>query len=195
MKKFIVRRDVPGVGAVSRRDWTERAARTNELIAKELSPELQWVESQIGADRAYCIYFATSADVVRRHSELAGIPGAFDRRDHNGRRAQRRSRRNRDGQSPDACDLRRRRRLFRTRHLWGSGRVPDDERSTPSIRREEHECSMSAAEPVHRPCPLRNALGRTGMSSEWTSQHPSSFSRARKRPQANSTTSNFESLT
>ena len=74
MKKFIVRRDVPGIGAASRQNWTDRAARTNALIAREFGPDLQWVESQIGADRAYCIYYATSAGVVRRHSELAGLP-------------------------------------------------------------------------------------------------------------------------
>ncbi|MEM7306128.1 MAG: nickel-binding protein [Planctomycetota bacterium] len=74
MRKFIVRRDIRGIGAVSRREWAERADRTNELIARELSPELVWVESQVGADRAYCTYYAKSEEVVRRHSELAGLP-------------------------------------------------------------------------------------------------------------------------
>lgn len=73
MKKYLVRRDIPSIGAASREQWAERAARSNGVIA-ELSPRLQWVESFICNDTAYCLYLATDPDVVRRHSDLVGYP-------------------------------------------------------------------------------------------------------------------------
>ncbi|MCG8409156.1 MAG: DUF4242 domain-containing protein [Phycisphaerales bacterium] len=73
MKKYIVRRDIPSIGRVSQEQWAERAARSNSVIT-ELSPHLQWVESFICDHTAYCLYLATSADVVRRHSELMDCP-------------------------------------------------------------------------------------------------------------------------
>lgn len=75
LKKFIVRRDVPLIGATPPEQWACNAARANRIVA-EMSPDLIWLESIICDDTAYCVYFATDADVVRRYSERVGFPAS-----------------------------------------------------------------------------------------------------------------------
>lgn len=73
LKRFIVEREIPGIGAMSQDDLCNTAGQSNEALAR-LSPKVQWAHSFLGADRAYCIYLAESADMVRRHSEIIGPP-------------------------------------------------------------------------------------------------------------------------
>ncbi len=75
MKKFIVRRDIAGIGTTNRNQWACNAARANHAIA-QLSPDIVWVRSVICDDTAYCEYFAKDAETVRRHSELVGFPAS-----------------------------------------------------------------------------------------------------------------------
>jgi hypothetical protein len=73
MKRYLIERDIPNVGSLSRAQFKELAATSNAAIVK-LSGKLQWVQSFIAADKTFCIYLAESEDVVREHSRLAGFP-------------------------------------------------------------------------------------------------------------------------
>jgi hypothetical protein len=35
---------------------------------------IQWLHSYVAGDKTFCIYLATSEEVIRRHAELSGIP-------------------------------------------------------------------------------------------------------------------------
>jgi hypothetical protein len=73
MRKFLVERDIPGIGSAERRELCAIADIDNRIVA-QLWPDIQWVTSFISNDRTYCIYLAKDEATVRRHSELAGFP-------------------------------------------------------------------------------------------------------------------------
>jgi hypothetical protein len=39
-----------------------------------MGPSIQWIESQVTADKIYCLYYATDESLIRRHAELGGFP-------------------------------------------------------------------------------------------------------------------------
>ena len=73
LKRYIVEREIPGIGAMSQIDLCNAAAKSNEALA-QLAPKVQWAHSFVGADRAFCVYLAESEDLVRRHAEISGFP-------------------------------------------------------------------------------------------------------------------------
>jgi hypothetical protein len=73
MKRYLIERDIPNVGSLSRAQYKELAVTSNAAIAK-LSGQVQWVQSFIAADGTFCIYVAESERLVREHSRLAGFP-------------------------------------------------------------------------------------------------------------------------
>jgi hypothetical protein len=73
MKRYLIERDIPNVGSLSRAQFKDLAATSNGAIVK-LAGKVQWVQSFIAADKTFCIYLAESEDVVREHSRLAGFP-------------------------------------------------------------------------------------------------------------------------
>ena len=75
LKRYLVERDIPGIGGMSIVELCGAARSSNQAIAK-LSGSIQWQHSYVAGDRSFCIYLAESEDVIRKHSELSGIPVA-----------------------------------------------------------------------------------------------------------------------
>ena len=73
MTRYLIERDIPGVGSLNRGQLKDLAATSNAAIAK-LSGKVQWVQSFIAADKTFCMYLADSEPLVREHSRLAGFP-------------------------------------------------------------------------------------------------------------------------
>ncbi len=73
MRKFIVERNIHGIGSAGRTELNSVADIDNKIIS-ELWPDIQWLTSFIADDKTYCIYLARDEATVRRHSELAGFP-------------------------------------------------------------------------------------------------------------------------
>lgn len=73
LKRYLVEREIPGIGKMSMDDLCRTAESSNQALAT-LSPKVQWTHSFLGEDRAYCIYFAEKEDLVRRHAEIIGLP-------------------------------------------------------------------------------------------------------------------------
>jgi hypothetical protein len=73
MKRYVIERDLPGVGRLSGAELKALAATSNDALAK-LSGKVQWVQSFIADDKTFCIYLADSEASVREHSRLAGFP-------------------------------------------------------------------------------------------------------------------------
>ena len=44
MKRFVIERDMPGVGAMEREQFREAAQKSNSVLA-DLAPDVQWIES------------------------------------------------------------------------------------------------------------------------------------------------------
>ena len=73
LKRFIVEREIPGVGEFEIRQLGGAAATSNEALAR-LGAQIQWVESFVAADRTFCVYLARDEAIIREHSRLSGIP-------------------------------------------------------------------------------------------------------------------------
>jgi hypothetical protein len=74
MKRFVIERDIPGIGTSTQAQFREIALASNEAVAKLAAGKVQWVHSYITADKTFCIYLGESEALVREHSRIAGFP-------------------------------------------------------------------------------------------------------------------------
>jgi hypothetical protein len=73
MKRYVIERNIPGVGKMNAAELREGARVSNEALAK-LAPRVQWVHSYFADDMTYCVYLAEDPEDIRRHAELSGFP-------------------------------------------------------------------------------------------------------------------------
>lgn len=73
MRKYVIERQIPGIGRSGPKQLGEAAEVSNEALAR-LAPDVQWVQSFVTDDATFCVYLAVDEDVVRRHAELSGFP-------------------------------------------------------------------------------------------------------------------------
>ena len=73
MPKFVIERDMPGVGRLGPTDLRD-ASRKSCAVLRELGPAVQWIHSYVTDDRIYCVYLADDEAMIRAHAEQAGFP-------------------------------------------------------------------------------------------------------------------------
>ena len=73
MPKYVIEREIPGLGEASAEDLRAVAQKSNAVLA-ELAPQVQWVQSYATQDKMYCIYVADDAESVREHARRGGFP-------------------------------------------------------------------------------------------------------------------------
>ena len=73
MKRYVIERDLPGVGRMNQGELKGAATTSNEALAK-LEGKAQWVQSFVADDKTFCIYLAEDEEAVREHSRLSGFP-------------------------------------------------------------------------------------------------------------------------
>ncbi len=73
MKRYIIERSIPGVGALGPEQLCGAAKTSNDALAK-LSPRVQWINSFLAKDKTFCVYLAEDEDVIREHAKLSGFP-------------------------------------------------------------------------------------------------------------------------
>ena len=73
LHKFVIEREIPGAGKLSAGDLQGISQKSCGVL-KEMGPQIQWVESYVCDDRIYCIYLATSAELLREHAKRGGFP-------------------------------------------------------------------------------------------------------------------------
>ena len=73
MKKYVIERDMPGVGKSSDQELKAASAKSNQVLA-ELGPRIQWQHSYVVGDKIYCVYFAENEGLIREHSKQSGFP-------------------------------------------------------------------------------------------------------------------------
>lgn len=73
MPKFLIEREVPGAGQLSRDELMAIAQRSCGVL-EQLGPQIQWVQSFVTGDRITCVYIAPNAEMVREHARLGGFP-------------------------------------------------------------------------------------------------------------------------
>jgi hypothetical protein len=73
MKRYVIERDIPGVGKLKGEQLKDAAATSNGALAK-LPGKVQWVQSYVANDKTFCVYLAESEAAVQEHARLSGFP-------------------------------------------------------------------------------------------------------------------------
>jgi hypothetical protein len=73
MPKFIIERDMPGVGKLADTDFTGAAQKSCDVL-RAMGPEVQWIQSYVTGDKIYCVYHASDEKLIREHAERSGFP-------------------------------------------------------------------------------------------------------------------------
>jgi hypothetical protein len=73
MPKYVIEREMPGVGQLPQEDIFAASKKSNEVLAS-LSPRVQWQQSYVTGDKIYCVYLADTAEDVVEHARGAGLP-------------------------------------------------------------------------------------------------------------------------
>jgi hypothetical protein len=73
MKKFIVERDIKGLGNMSKEEMQAITRKSNETL-KGMNAEYHWVESFVTNDKMYCVHIAPDEATVMEHARLGGFP-------------------------------------------------------------------------------------------------------------------------
>ena len=73
MPKFIIEREIPGAGSLTR-EQLQGISQTSCGVLKALGPQIQWIESYVTADKVYCVYIAPDEAAVREHARQGGFP-------------------------------------------------------------------------------------------------------------------------
>ncbi len=71
LRRFVIERDLPGVGGMSIVELCGAARASNQAIAK--IEGVHWVQSYVAADKTFCIYLAPDEEAIHKHAELSGI--------------------------------------------------------------------------------------------------------------------------
>ncbi len=73
LKRYVIERDIPAIGAMSILELCGAAAASNQAI-NHIGPEIQWQHTYVAGDKTFCVYLAKDEAVIQKHSELSGIP-------------------------------------------------------------------------------------------------------------------------
>jgi len=73
MKRYVIERDIAGIGDFSVTELCGAARASNQALAT-IGPRIQWLHSYVAAGKTFCVYLAESEEEIIRHGELSGIP-------------------------------------------------------------------------------------------------------------------------
>ena len=73
MPKFIIERDIPGAGKLSR-EQLQGISRKSCDVLRAMGTRVQWVESYVTDEKVYCVYIAADAELIREHAKQGGFP-------------------------------------------------------------------------------------------------------------------------
>jgi hypothetical protein len=73
MKRYVIERNLPGIGGMTREQLAAAAAKSNDALAK-LTGRVQWLESFVAGDKTFCVYLAADEAAVLEHARISGFP-------------------------------------------------------------------------------------------------------------------------
>lgn len=76
MNRYVIERDIPGVGDFNQQQLGGATETSNKALA-ELAPRVQWQHSYVTAGKTFCIYLAEDEDAIRAHASLSGFPATI----------------------------------------------------------------------------------------------------------------------
>ncbi|HUX09014.1 MAG TPA: DUF4242 domain-containing protein [Terriglobia bacterium] len=73
MPKYVIEREIPGVGKMTPEELKAISQKSCAVLRK-MGQEIQWLESYVTNDKLYCVYIAPNVASVQQHAEQGGFP-------------------------------------------------------------------------------------------------------------------------
>lgn len=73
MQRYVIEREIPGIGAMSPAELSVASATSNDAL-RSLAGRVQWEHSYVAGGRTFCIYLASDEDAIREHARISGFP-------------------------------------------------------------------------------------------------------------------------
>jgi hypothetical protein len=73
MPKYVIEREIPGIGGASSEDLMTASQKSCSVLNK-LGSDIQWIHSYVTDDKIYCVYTAPSQDLIAEHARESGFP-------------------------------------------------------------------------------------------------------------------------
>ena len=73
MKRYVIERNIPGVGQMTGEQLKAAAVSSCDALAK-LYGKAQWEHSYVTGDKTFCVYLAKDEDMIKKHAEMSGFP-------------------------------------------------------------------------------------------------------------------------
>ena len=72
MNKYVIERDISGVGKNTAEGFRKAAEVSNRAL--DALCGIQWIQSYATDDKLFCVYLAEDEEVIREHAEESGFP-------------------------------------------------------------------------------------------------------------------------
>ncbi|MGH9792994.1 MAG: DUF4242 domain-containing protein [Candidatus Acidiferrales bacterium] len=73
MPKYVIEREIPGLGTWPAKDLVGASQKSCSVLSK-LGPQIQWLESYVTGDKLYCVYISPNEEMIREHAKQGGFP-------------------------------------------------------------------------------------------------------------------------
>jgi len=73
MKKFIIEREIPGLGDLTFEELQNISGESCKVI-ENMGKPYHWITSFVAKNKMYCIHIARDIEDVREHSRKSGFP-------------------------------------------------------------------------------------------------------------------------
>jgi hypothetical protein len=76
MPRYVIEREIPGIGSADRNALREAAEKSNSVLAqmKAEKKNIQWEHSYVADNKTFCVYIADNEALLYEHSERSGFP-------------------------------------------------------------------------------------------------------------------------
>ena len=73
MPKFVIERELPGAGGLSRDELRGISQKSVEVL-DSMAGRAQWLETYVTDDKLFCVYIADDEAAVKEHATAGGFP-------------------------------------------------------------------------------------------------------------------------
>jgi hypothetical protein len=73
MPKYVIEREIPGVGKFSA-EQLKAISQTSCRVLGEMGPQINWIQSYVTENKIYCVYIAPNKAMVLEHARQGGFP-------------------------------------------------------------------------------------------------------------------------
>lgn len=70
---YVIEREIPGASKLTAEDLKGISQASNGVL-DEMGKDIKWMHSYVAGDKVYCVYTATSEELVREHARKGGFP-------------------------------------------------------------------------------------------------------------------------